>query len=123
MRTHTVNNLKLGAFVIAGLLFLIVMLYMVGRDQSLFGATFVIKARFENVQGLVYGNNVRFGGIQVGTVKKIDILADTVIEVVMIVDQKMKQFIHSNAIASIGTDGLMGNKVISISPSRQLLSP
>lgn len=119
MKKHTVNNVKLGAFVLAGLLFLMVLLYFIGRDQSLFGSTFVVKARFENVQGLVAGNNVRYAGIEVGTVKRINILNDTLIEVAMIVDNKMKEFIRKNAIAAIGTDGLMGNKVINISPARE----
>jgi phospholipid/cholesterol/gamma-HCH transport system substrate-binding protein len=119
MRKHVVNNIKLGVFVLAGLFFLVLLLYMIGRNQSLFAATFTIKARFDNVQGLVSGNNVRYAGIQVGTIKGINILNDTLIEVKMIIDDKMKSFIRQNAVASIGTDGLMGNKVINISPSRE----
>ncbi|MGZ5134688.1 MAG: MlaD family protein [Flavitalea sp.] len=119
MGKHVVNNIKLGAFVLAGLFFLVLLLYMIGRNQSLFGATFTINTRFDNVQGLVAGNNVRYGGIQVGTIKRINILNDTLIEVRMIVDEEMKSFIRQNAVASIGTDGLMGNKVINISPARE----
>ena len=119
MKKHAVNNIKLGVFVLAGLFFLVLLLYMIGRNQNLFGATFTIKARFDNVQGLVSGNNVRYAGIQVGTIKRINILNDTLIEVRMIIDYKMKSFIRQNAVASIGTDGLMGNKVINISPSRE----
>lgn len=100
-------------------MFLVVLLYMIGKNQHLFGSTFLVRARFENVQGLVGGNNVRYAGIHAGTVKSITILSDTSIEVVMLIDQEMKQFIRSNAIASIGTDGLIGNKVINIAPSRE----
>ena len=89
---------------------------MIGKNRNLFGATYVLKARFENVQGLVAGNNVRFSGIQAGTVKKVKILNDTVIEVTMIIETKMKTIIRKNAIASIGTDGLVGNKVVNIIP-------
>lgn len=117
MRKQFGNNIKLGSFVMAGLLFLILLLYMIGRNKSLFGPTFVLRARFENVQGLMAGNNVRYAGIEVGTVKKINILNDTLIEVVMMVDDKMKKIIRNSSIASIGTEGLMGNKVINISPS------
>ena len=119
MGKQVVNNVKLGAFVLAGLFFLVLLLYMIGRNQNLFGATFTINTRFNNVQGLVAGNNVRYAGIQVGTIKRINILNDTLIEVRMIIDEKMKSFIRQNAVASIGTDGLMGNKVINISPSRE----
>lgn len=119
MSKHAANNIKLGAFVFGGLLFLIVLLYMIGRDQNLFSSTFVVKAHFENVQGLVPGNNVRYAGIEVGTVKRIRILNDTLIEVSMIVDDKMQQYIRNNAVVAIGTDGLMGNKVINISSARE----
>jgi phospholipid/cholesterol/gamma-HCH transport system substrate-binding protein len=118
MENRAINNIKLGVFVSGGLLFLVVLLYMIGANRSLFGATYILKARFENVQGLVSGNNVRFSGIQAGTVKNIQILNDTVIEVVMIVDKKMQSIIRSNALVSIGTDGLVGNKVVNMVPSK-----
>ena len=74
MAKQGINNVKLGAFVLAGLLFLVLLLYMIGKNRNLFGATYLLKAKFENVQGLVTGNNVRFAGIEAGTVKKIIIL-------------------------------------------------
>ena len=117
MAKRAVSNVKLGLFVLGGLLFLVLLLYMIGKNRSLFGSTYVLKARFENVQGLVAGNNVRFSGIQAGTVKRIKILSDTVIEVTMIIDTKMETIIRKNAIVSIGTDGLVGNKVVNIVPA------
>ena len=119
MAKRIINSVKLGAFVLAGLLFLVFLLYMIGRDSNLFGDTYVLKARFENTQGLVSGNNVRYSGIQSGTVKKVKILNDTVIEVTMVIDTKMKTIIRKNAIASIGTDGLVGNKLVNITASKQ----
>jgi phospholipid/cholesterol/gamma-HCH transport system substrate-binding protein len=118
MAKKTINTIKLGAFVTAGLLFLILLLYMIGKNRNLFGPSFILKAQFENVQGLVPGNNVRYSGIEVGTVKRINILNDTVMEVVLVVNDKMKKIIRNNAIVSIGSDGLMGNKVINISPAQ-----
>lgn len=118
MAKKTINTIRLGLFVLSGLLFLIVMLYLIGRNRHLFGPAFVLKAQFENVQGLVPGNNVRFSGIEIGTVRKINIINDTLIEVVMLVDDKLQQIIRNNAIVTIGSDGLMGNKVINISPAR-----
>ncbi len=117
MAKQVINNVKLGLFVLGGLLFLIILLYMIGKNRNLFGATYVLKAKFRHVQGLVAGNNVRFSGIEAGTVKKITLLNDTVIEVTMIVEKKMKGIIRKNAIASVGTDGLVGNKVVNIVPS------
>ena len=119
MENRGINNVKLGLFVLVGILFLVLMLYMIGKNRSLFGSTYMLKARFENVQGLVAGNNVRYSGIQAGTVKRLIILNDTVIEVSMVIDTKMKDIIKKNAIASIGTEGVVGNKVVNISPARQ----
>ena len=108
------RNLKLGVFVILGALFLIFGLYMIGNKRNLFGSTFTITATFKNVNGLVPGNNVRFAGIDIGTVSEIIILNDTAVKVNMIVEKKSVGFIKKNSIASIGTDGLMGNKLVNI---------
>ncbi len=116
MAKRLVNTIKLGTFVLGGLLFLVLLLYMIGKNDNLFGDTYVLKARFENVQGLKAGNNIRYSGIQAGTVKKVKILSDTVIEVTMIIDTKMQQIIRKNALVSIGTDGLVGNRVVNIVP-------
>lgn len=114
MKHKTIDNTKLGIFVIAGILFLVFTLYMIGRNRNLLGKTFILHAAVTNVSGLVPGNNVRFKGIDVGTVKKITLENDTVIRVTMVIDEKMKPFLRRNAIASIGTDGLMGNRVLNI---------
>lgn len=116
MANRSFDNIKLGTFVLGGLLVLVLLLYLIGRNEHLFGATYVMKARFYNAQGLMKGNNVRFSGIQVGTVRKITIEANTQIEVVMSIDKKMQQVIRKDAIVSIGTDGLVGDKVVDITP-------
>lgn len=108
------NNAKLGLFVLAGLVFLIFSLYMIGRNRSLFGSTISLSARFSNVNGLVPGNNVRYAGIDVGTVDQIELINDTTVLVTMLIDKKTLPYISENAIASIGTDGLMGNQIVSI---------
>lgn len=119
MAKRTVDNIKLGIFVLAGLLVLLVALYFIGRESNLFGRNFELKARFENVHGLTPGNNVRYAGIQVGTVRKVKILSDTLIEVVMMIDEKMKPFIHKHDRVSISTDGLMGNRLLNITPAKE----
>ena len=118
MAKKAVNNVKLGIFVLAGLLVMIISLYMIGRDTNLFGKNYTLRARFENVQGLQSGNNIRYSGIQVGTVKKVKFLNDTLIEVTMLIDLKMKQYIHKNDIVTRSTDGLMGNRILNITPAK-----
>ncbi|MEQ1677159.1 MAG: MlaD family protein [Chitinophagaceae bacterium] len=118
MAKRAVNNIKLGVFVLAGLLIMIFSLYMIGKDTNMFGSNYTLKVRFENVHGLTAGNNVRYSGIQVGTVKKVVILNDTLIEVSLLIDSKMKRYIHKNDIVSMSTDGLMGNRILNITPAK-----
>jgi phospholipid/cholesterol/gamma-HCH transport system substrate-binding protein len=118
VKKTTFNNLRLGAFVMAGLLFLVLLLYMLGKKGNLFGADFPLRTRLRDAKGLQAGHNVRFSGIQVGTVKSVVILNDTTIEVVFMVEEAQKEFIHKNAIVAIGTEGLVGNHVLNISPGK-----
>lgn len=117
MINKTSRNIRLAIMVIAGTACLIVAMYIVGDKQNLFGSTFEIKAHFKNVNGLMVGNNVRLAGIDVGTVSEIEMINDTAVLVVMAIDEESQQFIKKNATVSIGTDGLMGNKLINITPS------
>ncbi|MBI1344259.1 MAG: MCE family protein [Terrimonas sp.] len=116
MANRKINNIRLGIFVLAGLCFLILGLYFIGKDENIFGASFRLKANFENASGLVPGNNVLYAGIQVGTVKKVNLINDTLIEVVMSINEKAKKHIRKNALASIGTEGFIGNKIVNILP-------
>lgn len=119
MKKNSFNNVKLGGFVLAGLVFLVLLLYMIGRNQHLFGDTYVLKARFGNIQGLIVGNNVRYAGIGTGTVSEINILNDTTIEVTMLIEKNMMGIIRNNSIVTVGTEGFVGNKVVNINPARQ----
>ncbi len=111
------RNVGLGIFVSVGTLFLMVILYMMGEKKDFFRSSFKISSEFHNVNGLIAGNNVRFGGINVGTVESVEINTDSTILVVMVIEDKDKKFLKKDAIASIGTDGLMGNKLININSS------
>ncbi len=113
------SNIKLGILVLAGLFLFILTLYIIGKNQHLFGSNFELKARFENVNGLMKGNNIRFAGIQAGTVKSINIINDTTIEVIMLIDNAMKPYINKNAKVAVGTEGLIGNKIINIVPAKE----
>lgn len=116
MSKNPVSNIKLGVFVLGGLFFLIFLLYMIGKNQSMFGSYIELRSQFRNVQGVTAGNNVRYSGIHAGTVKRVKILSDTAIEVVMLIESSMQDYIRKNAIVSIGSDGLMGNRVLNITP-------
>jgi phospholipid/cholesterol/gamma-HCH transport system substrate-binding protein len=65
------------------------------------------------------GNNVRLSGINVGYVKKIEIINDTLINVEMNIDKSAMKFIKKNAVASIASDGLVGNMIVNITPNSE----
>ena len=116
MNKEIVRNIRLGAVTISGVLLLIVALYFVGSSQNMFGKTIKADVIFRSVRGLQIGANVRFGGVNIGTVKNIEIVNDTTIKVVLSISSDMKRVIRKNSLASIGTDGLMGDKLINIEP-------
>lgn len=116
MANRKINNIKLGAFVLSGLILMILAFFFIGKNKNFFGNDFKIKVRFSNLNGLTEGNNVLFSGLQAGTVQQIELINDTTIEVTMQINSKIKAFINKSAIAAVGTEGLMGNKVVNITP-------
>jgi len=118
MKVRNIEVFKLGAFVLAGIVLLIVTLYTLGKNKNIFGTRVELKSHFKDVNGLLVGNKVRFSGIEVGNVRKIQILNDTMIEVSMNIDKEYKNYIRTNSIAQIGTDGLIGNRLIDIVPQK-----
>ena len=116
MNKNTGSNWKLGMFVIVGLILFILTIYFVGKQQNLFGSTIHLKSQFKTVSGLKVGNNVRFSGINVGTVDEIQLVTDSSVVVVLLLQKDVQKYIKTDAVASIGSDGLMGDKVLTISP-------
>mgnify|MGYP003525140652 CR=1 FL=1 len=107
---------KLGMFVIIGLVLFIGTIYFVGKQKNLFGNTFHLKAQFKTVSGLKEGNNVRFSGINIGTVHGIELITDSSVLVDLVIKKDVQKFIKTDAVATIGSDGLMGDKVLTITP-------
>lgn len=114
MNKETSHNIRLGIFLIAGLVLFIIGLYFIGTNKNMFSKTFLLSTTFKDINGLTTGNNVRYSGIDVGTIEKIEMRNDTTVYVFMVVDEKYKNFIRKNSMASVGTDGLMGNKLVNI---------
>src|SRR6187551_2216205 len=107
---------KLGMFVTIGLVLFMGTIYFVGKQKNLFGSTFTLQSQFKTVTGLKVGNNVRFSGINVGTVSEITLITDSTVAVKLTIKEEVRRFIKTDAKASIGSDGLMGDKVLTISP-------
>jgi len=114
MKTTGGQKIKTGIFVLVALGVLVLTVYLIGRQKSMFSNTFAIYTNFKNVAGLQTGNFVRFAGINVGTVSAITIKNDTTIRVDMVLQTKVKPFIKNDSKITIGSDGLMGDKLVQI---------
>jgi len=113
---ETKQRLKLGAFVAGGsVLFLIAVLF-IGSASNFFIKTFVVSAIFKNVEGLKEGDKVWLSGVQIGVVKTVRIIHVGEVVVNLSLREKQNEFIRKNASASIGSDGLIGNKIVVIQP-------
>lgn len=123
MQSKKTNLVKLGIFILSGLLFLVVSLYLIGRNQQLFRASILVKTHFRHAGGVVPGNNVRYAGIQAGTVKSVTLINDTTIEFELLIDKEASKHILKNSLASIGTEGLIGNKVVNLLPGEGAAEP
>ncbi len=116
MEKKTGNQIKLGVFVSVTMALFIVGIYFVGQQQKLFSSTFHVSGIFTDISGLQVGNNVRFSGINVGIIEDIEQVSDSTVRVDMQLVEHTRKFIKKNAIAIIGSDGLMGSKIIVIVP-------
>ncbi len=119
MKTNNGQKLKLGVFTLAGILVLVMAIFFIGKSKSLFNTTFNIYGIFKNVNGLQVGNNVRFAGINIGVIQNIRIVSDTSVRVDLTLNKDVQKFLKKDVKAAIGSDGLMGDKLIVINAGVQ----
>lgn len=116
MKQTDSQKIRLGLFVIIGTLLFVLGIYLIGQKQNIFKKTYMISAEFQNVNGLQQGNNVRYSGINIGTVRAIEMVNDSVVIVEMGIEERIVKHIRKNAVATIGSDGLVGNMIVNILP-------
>ncbi|MDN5284372.1 MAG: hypothetical protein JWR38_646 [Mucilaginibacter sp.] len=116
MKTTSSQKIKIGLFAFAGLVVLVLGIFFIGSRKGLFNSTFNVYGTFKNVSGLQIGNNVRFAGINVGVVQSINIVTDSLVRVDLTLNSSVRKFIKTDAKLSIGSDGLMGDKLVVIAP-------
>lgn len=119
MKITNAQKIKLGLFVIVTGILLVLALYFIGKKQNIFGSTFYVSAIFDNVNGLKLGNNVRYSGINVGTVRRIEMINDSTICVDMALESGILRHMRTDAKAVVGSDGLVGSMVVNIFPGSQ----
>ncbi|MBW6491265.1 MAG: MCE family protein [Lentimicrobium sp.] len=115
MDTHTQKfKVRLGLFVVGGLALFMMAIFIIGKQKNLFNPVFKLTTNFYNVSGLQVGNNIRFSGINVGTVDVISIINDSTVRVDMLVRKEVQQFIKSDSKVAIGSEGLIGDRLLII---------
>lgn len=115
MESHSVKyRIKLGIFILTATAIFILAIFFVGKQKNIFNPVFKLSTSFYNVSGLQVGNNVRFAGINVGTVDNIWILNDSTVFVDMHIRKEIQKFIKSDCIVSMGSEGIIGDRVLAI---------
>jgi phospholipid/cholesterol/gamma-HCH transport system substrate-binding protein len=115
METHTQKfKIRLGLFIAGGLALFVFAIFIIGKQKNLFNPVFELSANFNNISGLQVGNNIRFSGINVGTVDDITIINDSTIKVDMLIRKEIMQFIKSDCMVAIGSEGIIGDRLIVI---------
>lgn len=116
METKTQGfKVRLGAFIIGGIVLFVLAIFIIGKQKNLFNPVFKVSTKFQNVSGLQVGSVVRFSGINVGTVDNIQIINDSMVKVDLLIKNDVKKFIHTDSKAGIGSEGIIGDKIIVLS--------
>jgi phospholipid/cholesterol/gamma-HCH transport system substrate-binding protein len=103
-----------GIFVFIGLVFLMAGILIIGDLHETFKTKMEVVSLFDDVGGLQKGNNVWVSGVKIGTVSKLDFYGKSQVEVTMMIDTKVQQYIRKDAKVKISSDGLIGNKILVI---------
>src|SRR4030042_2757270 len=115
MDTHTKKfKVRLGLFIAGGLALFVIAIFIIGKQENLFDPVFKLTTTFYNVSGLQVGSNIRFSGIDVGTVDNIKIINDSTVQVDMLIRKNVQQFIKTDCAAGIGSSGIIGDRILII---------
>lgn len=113
------RELKVGIFVFLGLVAAAAIVFLIGDNKMLFSRKVEYIARFNDVQGLKPGSSVRMGGVDIGNVSHVSYPEDTGqqhIDVVLSVSERESRRIRSDSQVGIAGKGLLGDKLVTISP-------
>jgi outer membrane protein OmpA-like peptidoglycan-associated protein len=108
---------RLGAFIVVTLAILAGGVFVIGSKAYLFRSTYQLRTQFDNVAGLAAGAGVEVGGVRSGTVHSITLphRPGDKVTVVMDLDKSTQEIIKHDSVASIETEGLLGNQYLAIS--------
>lgn len=114
---------KAGLFVLLSGMVLILAVIALGQRTQIFVPQYRLTARFTNVAGLIRGAAVRVAGVNVGTVRSIEVINNEqgtgVVRVGLEIAESYKPFIRTDSRAAIRTVGALGDRYIEISTGSQ----
>lgn len=111
------RTFRLGIFVVATLLIFSGGIFWIASKRFLLTSTYTLNADFDNVAGLADGAEVHVGGLQEGAVRHIDLphQPDQKVRVVMDLKGSTRDVIKKDSVASIQSQGLVGDRYVEIS--------
>lgn len=109
---------RLGIFIFIGTVLLVISIFLLGSKEKLFTSTIQVKSYFNQIEGLKPGAPVRLSGYDIGSVSGISLVDQETgnVEVRMRIDISLKHFIRLDSHAAIETEGLVGKKIVTITP-------
>ena len=115
-------ELGVGIFVLIGLGCLIYLAVHLGK-MEVFGQGYQVSASFDNISGLKTGAAVEVAGVEVGRVENIMVTPDNRAKLQLSINPDI--ILKEDAIASIRTKGIIGDKYIKLSPgyAEKTISP
>lgn len=116
MKISKVPIARTGIFVVICFTLLVIALFVIGDKEKLFSSTSTYYVKINEISGLKTGAQVRLSGYPIGSVKGISLpskIGDPVVIELTIIDDA-KELIRKDSRAEIATDGLVGNKIVSI---------
>jgi phospholipid/cholesterol/gamma-HCH transport system substrate-binding protein len=116
-------KVRLGLFIAGGLALFVLAIFIIGRQKNMFNPVFKLTSTFYNVSGLQAGNNIRFAGINIGTVDNITIINDSMVRVDMLIRKEVNQFIKSDCEVAVGSEGIIGDRLLVITQGSDNAGP
>ena len=112
---ETKIEVAVGIFMIIGIAAIFYIAIKLGDLQVLGQDSYIVSARFTSSSGLRTGAFVEAAGVRIGTIDSITFDPEEYLSIVnMAIDKNVP--IHEDAVASIRTAGIIGDKFIKITP-------
>lgn len=127
MQSREAVQVRVGLFVFAGVFLAMIIIFLLGGEKQIFTRQYALKASFEDISGLRVGAPVQLAGVRVGMVDRIDFGAEPGEKKVLVrlsIDREFQERIRRDSVASINTQGLLGDKIVSVSlggPDQEIL--